>query len=121
MREGKILKRIHDHASKLMDTKNMYIALYDEATDTVRFPLAFVDGKAIHVETRKAGKGRTEEIIRTKKPIFIATKAEAEGWYNENPEREELLRVAKGEGTDRRAVRRALRRAALFFRPARFR
>lgn len=103
LHEEKILELIHYQASKLMDTDNMYIALYEpdpsrpdiydqanpEQSDIygiVRFGLAFVDGQRVDVETegwlpRKAGKGRTEEIIRTKKPIFIATRAEAEAWY----------------------------------------
>jgi len=87
LREDEVLELIHRQASKLMDTDNMYVALYDEATDTVRFGLAFVDGKRIDVTTeipwqpRKAGRGRTEEIIRTKKPILTATKAQAEAWY----------------------------------------
>jgi len=96
LREDGVLELIHSQASKLMDTNNMYIALYDEPTDTVRFGLAFVDGKRIDVATterwqpRKAGKGRTEEIIRTRKPIFTATKAEAEAWYAQ-PEHTEYV------------------------------
>jgi len=98
LHEDEVLELNHSQASKLMDTNNMYIALYDEPTDTVRFGLAFVDGKRIDVkiaegwEPRKAGKGRTEEIIRTKKPIFHATKAEAEAWYAQ-PEHKEYTGV----------------------------
>ncbi|MCX6032279.1 MAG: GAF domain-containing protein [Chloroflexi bacterium] len=94
LHEDEVLDLIHKQASQLMDTNNMYIALYDEATDTVRFGLAFVDGKPIDVRTtegwqpRTGGKGRTEEIIRTKQPIFTATKAESETWYA-SPEHEE--------------------------------
>jgi GAF domain-containing protein len=79
--EGQILELIYQQASKVMDTNNMYIALYDEDSDEVRFPLAFKEGKKINVSTRKAGKGRTEEIIRTKKPILHRTKQESEIWY----------------------------------------
>ncbi len=85
--ESEILELIHQQTGKLMDADNMYIALYDEATDIVWFGLAFVDGNQVDVEKeeawqpRKAGKGRTEEIIRAKKPIFTATEAEAEAWY----------------------------------------
>ena len=99
LEEQEILELIYNQASRLMDTDNMYIALYDEATDTVRFGLAFVDGRRIDVEKeegwqpRKAGKGRTEEIVRTKKPIFTATKAEAEAWYTQ-PEHEEYVGTA---------------------------
>ena len=88
--EDEVLELIYSQASKLMDTGNMYIALYDESTDTVRFGLAMVEGSPIDVQPRKAGKGRTEEIIRTKKPIFLATEAEAENWYDK-PGREDYL------------------------------
>ena len=88
--EDEVLKLIHAQATQLMDTDNMYIALYDKPTDTVRFGLAFVDGKRVHVETRKAGRGRTEEIIRTKKPFFHPTSQEGRKWYAE-PEHEEYI------------------------------
>ena len=96
LQQDEILELIHDQASKLMDTNNMYIALYDEPTDTVRFGLAMLNGKRVDVEKeeawqpRKAGKGKTEEIIRTKQPIFHATKAKAEAWYA-LPEHEEYV------------------------------
>jgi hypothetical protein len=48
-----------------MDTDTMYIALYDKATDTVRFGLMFVDGKPGHVASRSGGAGWTEWIIRS--------------------------------------------------------
>ena len=94
--EEGILKILHQSAGELMDTDNMYIALYDEQTDIVRFGLAFVDGKNVDLakdkswQPRKAGKGKTEEIIRTKKPIFHPTKAEAEEWYQQ-PGREDYV------------------------------
>lgn len=97
--EGEILELIHDQASRLMDTENMYIALYDADTDTVRFGLAYVDGEQVDVEhaegyqPRQAGKGKTEEIIRTREPIFHGTKEEAEKWY-EQPGREEYVGAA---------------------------
>jgi len=87
LREGEILELIHRESSRFMDTDNMYIALYDEATDTVRFGLAFVNGKRIDVTTeagwqpRRTGRGRAEEIIRTKRPLLHNTRAEAEAWY----------------------------------------
>ena len=99
MGEEEILNLIHAQASKLMDTDNMYIALYDEAADTVRFGLVFVNGKRIDIrkeigyQPRRAGKGKTEEIIHTKKPLFHATKVEAETWYIQ-PGHEEYVGTA---------------------------
>ncbi|MBN1887342.1 MAG: GAF domain-containing protein [Thermoflexales bacterium] len=42
-----ILEQIHTQAGKLMDVRNLYIAFYDEDTDTVTFPLAYVGGKKV--------------------------------------------------------------------------
>ncbi len=89
LREHEILELIYKKTSDLMDTNNMYIALYDERIDIVRFGLAFVNGKRIDIENtkswqpRKAGQGKTEEIIRTRQPIFHATKEEADQWYKQ--------------------------------------
>jgi K+-sensing histidine kinase KdpD len=89
LREDDILKLIHTQARKLMDMENFYIALYDENTNIVRFGLAYVNGKRIDIkkdkswQPRKAGKGKTEEIIRTKQPILHATKAEAKRWHEQ--------------------------------------
>ncbi|RPJ27945.1 MAG: GAF domain-containing protein, partial [Chloroflexi bacterium] len=96
LQEQGILDLIYREASGLMDTDNMYIAFYDEYTDIVRFGLAYVNGKKINIETepgwqpRKAGQGRTEEIIRTKRPILNTTKAEAKKWYRK-PGRKEYI------------------------------
>lgn len=88
--EQEILKLIYKQATELMDTDNMYIALYDEATDTVRFGLMYVDGKPEHVESRTGGKGRTERIIRDQQPILITTRAKSEAWYDK-PDRREYI------------------------------
>jgi GAF domain-containing protein len=94
--EEEVIELIHDKASELMDTSNMYIALYDEISDTVRFPLAYFNGEKIDTLTderwqpRKAGQGKTEEIIRTNLPIFNSTREEAEMWYAQ-PERAEYV------------------------------
>lgn len=94
LQEDEILKLIYEQASKLMDTDNMYIALYDEMpADTIRFGLAFKNGKPISVATRKIDdtrRGRTEEIIRTKQSIFLATREESEKWYQQ-PGRAEFI------------------------------
>lgn len=96
--EGKpaIFDFIHSQANKFMDTDNMYIALYDDETDIVSFGLVFVEGKGIDVhedkgyQPRRDGEGKTEEIIRTKKPLFHATKVEADAWYKK-PGRKEYV------------------------------
>jgi len=91
--EMRILEFIHNEADELMDTKNMYIALYDDVTNEIRFPLAFKNDERISIQSRtlnKEKRGRTEEIILLKETILIHTKKESREWY-EQPEREEKI------------------------------
>ncbi len=94
--EQQIVEMIYKWASRVMDTKNMYIALYDEAIDEVRFALAYRDDRRVDVETekgwgpRRAGQGRTEWIIRHRQPLLDETRAESEAWYRE-PGRQEYI------------------------------
>lgn len=86
--EEQILDRIDQQATQLMHTDNMYIALYNEETDTVRFPLMRVDGEPQHVEPRTDGEGRTEWIIQHQEPILIKTEAESIEWYKKRGRQE---------------------------------
>lgn len=83
--ESRILELVREKASSIMDASNMYIALYDEYPGLVRFDLAYKSGEKIKVATRKfkIGKGKTEEIIKTKNPIFHSTQKEANDWYDQ--------------------------------------
>lgn len=94
--EQQIIGMIYKWASQVMDTKNMYIALYDEQTDEVRFALAYRDDRQVDIESeegwqpRRAGKGRTEWIIHHRQPLLDETRVESEAWYKE-PGREEYI------------------------------
>ena len=79
--EAEIFKLIDEQASAVMDTSNMYIALYDPATDMVSFPLMRINGQSQEVPSRSSGRGRTEWIIHHKEPILIKTKEASEEWY----------------------------------------
>ncbi|MBE2224642.1 MAG: GAF domain-containing sensor histidine kinase, partial [Anaerolineae bacterium] len=84
-----VVELVHQSATQLMDTNNMYIALYDDYSDTVRFSLFYEGGKKFNVETdirlrpRQAGKGKTEAIIRSKEPLFHPTKEDHIAWYKQ--------------------------------------
>ena len=101
--EKEIAKLIKEHADKVMDTNNMYVALYEpDPSDvfdaknpnnctvhgSIRFELMFIDGKPTSMDSRTAipGKyGRTEVILATRKPILIKKKKEAIDWYYDQP------------------------------------
>jgi alanyl-tRNA synthetase len=88
--ERKILETIYQEVRGLpLDTRNMYISLYDSTLDQISFGLAYLNGHRVNTvieagwQPRKPGGGRTEEIVRSKQPILTRTKADAEAWYSQ--------------------------------------
>jgi len=62
---------IYKYTSKLMDTKNFYIATYDEDKDEKSYPIAIENGSHIKLHTGPlTGNGFTDYIIRNKKGVF---------------------------------------------------
>lgn len=70
---GKLFRLIHETISELMPAKNFYIALYDEAAETLSFPY-FVDEYDKPPAPRKIGKGLTEYVLRTGEPLLATLK-----------------------------------------------
>ena len=81
-----MLQKIYDEAIKamsgVMDTRNMYIALYNEETDLIEFPLAYEKDQLVPERVKVAGtpwgprrlgerNSLTEWIIRHKRPLLI--------------------------------------------------
>ncbi|MRR32949.1 PAS domain S-box protein, partial [bacterium] len=64
-----LFQSIHAVLLDLMPAENFFIALYDDATDTVSFPY-FVDQNDPPPPPRKGGNGLTEHIIHTGKPLL---------------------------------------------------
>ncbi|MDP8227082.1 MAG: PAS domain S-box protein [Candidatus Celaenobacter polaris] len=60
--------KIREYLGNVLDTKNFYVALYDEKTDYISLPFD-VDEKDIF-ETFPAGKTLTALVIKTGKPLF---------------------------------------------------
>ena len=73
---AEIAKLIHTVIGKVMDNRNLYVALYDDQTQDVSFPAYTIDGESYSSPTRKLGRGLTEHIIRTRQPLLIAREVE---------------------------------------------
>jgi PAS domain S-box-containing protein len=68
---GEIVQRTYRYASRLMDTTNFYIALYDQERDEVSFPI-YAEGDQIRTAgSRRAGRGMTEYIIHSRQPLLL--------------------------------------------------
>ncbi|MDO9391061.1 MAG: PAS domain S-box protein, partial [bacterium] len=62
--------QVHKTIAKLMPAENLYIALYDEKTEIISFPY-YKDQKNDNTASRKFGKGLTEHIITSQKPLLV--------------------------------------------------
>ncbi|MDO9465181.1 MAG: PAS domain-containing protein [bacterium] len=65
---------IHAIISELMPAGNFYIAVYNESTEKVGFPY-FVDKYDKTPAPKKLGRGLTEYVLRTGKPLLAPRKA----------------------------------------------
>lgn len=61
---------VHEVVNELISAKNLYIALYDEQTDTTSFPY-FVDEYSEKPEPRTNGSGITEYVIKSGQPLLL--------------------------------------------------
>ena len=65
-----LFRSIHNHLSTIINTNNVYIALYDEDKELISFPY-FVDEKDSRPAPKKFGKGLTEYVIETGKAHYL--------------------------------------------------
>jgi len=82
-----VFAAIHAIVGELMDARNFYIALYDPATDLLSFPY-FVDEADEPPPPQKSGRGLTEYVLRTGKPILVTP-----GVFDDLARRGEIERV----------------------------
>jgi GAF domain-containing protein len=76
-----VIENIYHHTSRLLDTTNFYVALYDAEQDEVSFPL-YAEGEQIRrAGRRRVGKGLTECVIRTREPVLV--KENLDQWLEE--------------------------------------
>ena len=66
-----IAEVVYRYTSRLMDTSNFFVALYDEKTEEKSYPVAFEEGRRIYPSPKKLDNGGfSDYIIRNKKTVF---------------------------------------------------
>ena len=69
---AEILERLSETVGQVLSHRNLYIALYDEVTNQVSFPIYWMDGKRREVvQGRTLNNGLTDYVIKTRAPILI--------------------------------------------------
>ncbi len=69
-----LYRAIHEIVGELMQANNFYIALFDAAAETLSFPY-FIDEHDEAPAPKKLGKGLTEYVLRTEKPLLASQEA----------------------------------------------
>jgi PAS domain S-box-containing protein len=69
-----LFRSIHGIVAELMPAENFYIALFDEGQGVLSFPY-FVDEFDDTPKPRRLGKGLTEYVLRTEKPLLASPEA----------------------------------------------
>jgi GAF domain-containing protein len=67
----RVLRLAYDYTSKLMDTTYFFIALYDAKTDELALPFIILKNEFTKAPSRKLGKGLSDYVVRTKKPLLL--------------------------------------------------
>lgn len=73
--QNELFEIVHDIVATLIPARNLYIALYDDATGQVSFPY-FVDEYDSKPVPRKNGKGLTEYLIKSGRALFYSPDSE---------------------------------------------
>jgi len=68
--------KIREYLGEVIDTKNFYVVLYNEITDTISLP--FEVDEMDNYETFPAGKTLTSYVIKTGEPLFATKKLQDE-------------------------------------------
>ncbi len=98
LEEQAVVELIFEQVGELMNTDNMFVALYDADRRRLSFPLLTYAGKRESVSPRtidpddETEGGLTEIVIRTKQPLYIPN---VEVWCDENNRTLPLLPLPK--------------------------
>ncbi len=77
-----ILRSIYLYAYRLIDTSTFFVALYNEETNQLSFPLSIEDNQYIDIPTRSLETGLTEYVIKNREAVLI--REEVEGWLRDH-------------------------------------
>lgn len=67
-----IAETVYHYVNRLVDITNFYVALLDENTDLIDFPVFIEHNLKSIVPSRKPENGLTEYVIRTREPLLLA-------------------------------------------------
>jgi GAF domain-containing protein/CheY-like chemotaxis protein len=73
---AEILDLVFSMIGQVVDNSNLFIALFDESTQHITFPIFTLDGKPQTVSGKPFGSGVVEQVIRTRAPLLVESNVE---------------------------------------------
>ncbi|GAB4494650.1 MAG: hypothetical protein OHK0052_00200 [Anaerolineales bacterium] len=67
-----VLEQVYTFTGRLMNVDNFFIALFDAATETISFPLAFESGQRVNWQARAKSNGLTEYVLNTQQSLLVS-------------------------------------------------
>ena len=71
-----IIELVGNRVTEIFNSKSGFIALYDPATNLIRWPYDFDEGERFHREPMELGPGMTSTVITTQRAIRVGSVAE---------------------------------------------
>jgi GAF domain-containing protein/CheY-like chemotaxis protein len=71
-----VIELVGDRLAAMFKSKDMFIALVDEATDQITFPYELDNGRRIHGDPIKRGEGLTSVVLDRRAPLRLGSLAE---------------------------------------------
>ena len=68
-----IIELVGERVRSIFDARSIFIAVYDEATNTITWPYDIDEGERFERGTRDLGPGITSTVIRTGRPLRLGT------------------------------------------------
>jgi GAF domain-containing protein len=72
-----LLRKLHAGIGEVIDVRTSLIGLYDEASNTLSYPVAYDRGERVHFTTRSLPNGTSGWVIRNRQPLLLGSAEEA--------------------------------------------
>ncbi len=66
-----IVEVVGERVGQIFDATSLFVALYDEATNVIRFPYEIAEGDRLHSEPIQLGQGLTSKVIASRAPLRL--------------------------------------------------
>ncbi|HET7028124.1 MAG TPA: GAF domain-containing protein [Candidatus Limnocylindrales bacterium] len=72
-----ITELVGERVRQIFSATSLYVALYDDGTNSIRFPYELAEGERLHTDAIELGNGLTSRVIRSRAPLRLGSQAQS--------------------------------------------